>query len=157
MRGQFIITPPNGKKFILPNTIVAEGAEVYLDRIFRGASITGFYVGLCNQVPDNADTLGDIITEPTIGVNGYARVNLAQNGTDWPTIQTVDEESSILSKQVDFTAAGGDFDLAHSRLFLCSVASGFAGTLFAYSAAMAVETIVVDGVTWSAQYEMFLN
>ena len=157
MRGQFIITPPDGNKIILPNTIVAEGAEAYLDRIFRNASITGFFVGLCNQVPDNADTLSDITTEPTIGVNGYARQNLAQNGTDWPTIATADEESSILSKQVDFTAAGGDFDAAHSRLFLCSVLTGSVGVLYAFSAALATATTVTSGTTWSAQYQMFLN
>lgn len=157
MRGEFIITPPNGGKIIVPNTIVAEGAEAYLARIFQGASITGFYVGLCDQVPDNADVLTDITSEPTIGVNGYARVNLAQNGTDWPTISTEDEESFILSKQCDFTGSGGAFDAAHTRLFLCSVATGTAGTLYAFSAALASAVTVADGVTWSAQYKMYLN
>lgn len=156
MRGQFIITPPDGKQIIIPNTIVAEGAEDMLARIFQGASITGFYVGLCDQVPDNADTLSDITTEPTIGTNGYARVNLAQNGTDWPTIDTADGESYIESKQCDFTASGGDFDAAHTRLFICSVATGFVGTLFSYSAALASSFTVTDTVTWSAKYQMYL-
>ncbi len=157
MRGQFIITPPDGPKIIVPNTIVAEGAEEFLARIFQGASITGFYVGLCDQVPDNADVLADIASEPTIGTNGYARVNLAQNGTDWPTIATQDGESYIESKQLDFTGSGGSFDDSHTRLFICSVATGFAGTLYSYSAALATAYTVADGITWSAQYQLFLN
>ena len=156
MRGQFNIILPNGDKIIVPNTIVEEGAEAYLARLFQGSAITGFFVGLCNQGPDHTDTLVDITTEPTIGVNGYARQALAQNGTDWPTISTQNEESFIQSKQVDFTAAGGDFDAAHSRLFLCSVVSG-AGILYAYSAALTLPTTVLDTQTFSAQYQLFLN
>lgn len=156
MRGQFIITSVNGDKIILPNTIVAEGAEAYLARLFQGSAITGFFVGLCDQGPAHADTLTDVTSEPTIGVNGYARQALAQNGTDWPIINTQNEESFIESKQVDFTASGGDFDNAHSRLFLCSVVSG-AGILYAYSAALQVATTVLDTETFSAKYQLFLN
>lgn len=157
MRGQFIITPPNGDKIILPNTIVAEGAEAYLARLFPGTVLTGFFVGLCNQGPAHADSIVDITSEPTIGVNGYARQALAQNATDWPTISTQNEESFVQSKQVDFTASGGDFDAAHSRLFLCSVLTGTAGILYAYSAALQTATTVLDTETFSAQYQLFLN
>ncbi len=156
MRGEFIILQPDGNEIILPNTIVAEGAEAYLARIFQNASITGFFVGLCDQGPVHSDVLVDITTEPTIGVNGYARQALVQNSTDWPLIDTQNEESFIESKQVDFTASGGDFDNAHSRLFLCSVVSG-AGILYAYSAALQVATLVLDTETFSAKYQMFLN
>ena len=144
MRGQFIIMLPGGDEIILPNTIVEEGAEAYLARIFQNASITGFFVGLCDQGPVHTDTLTSISTEPTIGVNGYARQALVQNGTDWPTILTQNEETSIESKQVDFTASGGDFDTAHSRLFLCSVLTGTSGILYAYSAALQVATTLLD-------------
>ena len=157
MRGQFIITAPGFDEFVLPNTITAEGAEVFLGAIFQATVPVGFYVGLCDQVPDNADVLADIITEPTIAVNGYARVNLAQNGTDWPVIDTQNGESYVESKQCDFTASGGAFDDDHTRLFICSVATGFVGTLYSYSAALASALTVADGVTWSAKYQMFLN
>lgn len=157
MRGQFIITSSNGNKIILPNTIVEEGAEAFLARLFQGSAITGYFVGLCNQGPIHADTLSDITTEPTIGVNGYARQALVQNGTDWPTISTQTEETFIRSKQVDFTASGGDFDNPHSRLFLCSVLTGTAGVLYAYSAALQTPALVLDTETFSAQYELFLN
>lgn len=157
MRGQFNIILPNGDKIIVPNTIVAEGAEAYLARLFQGSAITGFFVGLCDQGPAHADVLVDITTEPTIGVNGYARQALAQNGTDWPIISTQNEESFIQSKQVDFTASGGDFDAAHSRLFLCSVSTGSGGVLYAYSAALQLPTTVLDTETFSAQYQLFLN
>lgn len=157
MRGQFNLILSNGDKIILPNTIVEEGAEAYLARLFQGAALTGFFVGLCDQGPAHADTLVDITTEPTIGVNGYARQALAQNAVDWPIINTQNEESFVQSKQVDFTAAGGDFDAAHSRLFLCSVLTGTVGVLYAYSAALQLPTIVLDTQTFSAQYQMFLN
>ncbi len=156
MRGEFIILQPNGNEIILPNTIVAEGTEEYLKRIFQGASITGFFVGLCDQGPTHGDVLTSVTSEPTIGVNGYARQALVQNGTDWPIINTANEETSIESKQIDFTASGGDFDNAHSRLFLCSVVSG-AGLLYAYSAALQVATLVLDTETFSAKYRMYLN
>jgi len=157
MRGQFVIILPNGNEIILPNTVVQEGANAYLARIFQGASITGFFIGLCDQGPVHTDTLSNIATEPTIGVNGYARQALVQNGTDWPTIATQNEETSIESKQVDFVASGGDFDNAHSRLFLCSVLTGAAGVLYAYSAALQVATTVLDTETFSAKYQMFIN
>ena len=157
MRGQFIILLSNGNEIILPNTIVEESAEAYLARLFQGSAITGFFVGLCNQGPAHADTLVSITSEPTIGVNGYARQALAQDNTDWPTINTQNEESFIESKQVDFTASGGDFDNAHSRLFLCSVSTGTAGILYAYSAALQEATTVLNTETFSAKYQLFLN
>lgn len=157
MRGQFIITPPDGNKIILPNTIVAEGAEDYLGEIFQNAGLGTFYVGLCNQVPDNADVLADITTEPTIGIGAYARQPLARNTTDWPSITTQNGESYATSKQITFTATGADFDAAHSRLFLCSVLTGFVGTLFAYSAALPTAMTITDGNSWDAQYQFFLN
>ncbi len=156
MRGEFIITQPNGKEIILPNTVTNEGAEEYLKDIFQGAALTGFFVGLCNQVPARSDVLTDITTEPTIGVNGYARQALAQNGTDWPTLATANDESSITSKQVTFTASGGAFDAAHSRLFLCSVLTGTAGILYSYSAALAAAITLADGTSFDARYRFYL-
>lgn len=159
IRGEYIITPPNGGEIILPNTIVAEGAEDFLIDLFQAAAAlpAAFYIGLCDQVPDNADTLSSITTEPTIGVNGYARGVLTRNATDWPTITTAGGESYVESKQVDFTASGGDFDDNHSRLFMCSVATGFVGVLYSYSAALSAAITITSGVTWSAKYRMFLS
>jgi len=155
MRGQFIINPGTEKEIIVPNTIVAEGAEAYLATLFNSTALTGFYVGLCNQVPDNADVLADITTEPG-ATGGYARQALARNSTDWPTIATVDEETSVKSKVVSFAASGADFDTAITRMFLASVASG-AGTLYSYSAALASAVTVLDGDSFDVQYEMFLR
>lgn len=156
MRGEFILSQKDGSEIILPNTVTNAGAEEYLKDLFQGAALTGFFVGLCNQVPLRADLLTSIVTEPTIGVNGYARQPLAQNATDWPTVDTTSDESSITSKQVTFTAAGGDFDAAHSRLFLCSVLTGTAGILYSYSAALASPIVLVDGTSFDVRYRFYL-
>ena len=158
MRGQFILTNlQTGEEQIIPNTIVGEGAEAFFATLFNTTALGTFYMGLCNQVPDNSDVLLDITTEPTIGVNGYARGVLARNGVDWPVISSQNGETFVTSKAIVFTASGGAFDAPFTRLFISSVATGFVGTLFSYSAALASEITLADGVSYSAQYRMFMN
>jgi hypothetical protein len=156
LRGEYVITLDSGKEIILPNTIVAEGAEALLKHDFQNVAITDFYIGLCNQVPAHADTLTSITTEPGV-VNGYAREVLQRNAVDWPTVSTVNEETLVESKAVTFTAAGGDFDSPFSRLFLCDVASGTAGILFSYSAALASAVTLADTESFIAQYRMYMS
>jgi len=157
IRGQYIITPENGEQIILPNTIVGEGAEQFLAELFNGTVAASLHMGLCNQVPDNSDVLADISTEPTIGVGSYARVPLARNSTDWPSIASADGESFITSKAVVFTASGADFDAPHSRLFMCNQLTGFVGTLFSYSAALPTPVTQLDGTAFTAQYQFFMS
>jgi len=158
VRGQFILTNNRtGEKQIVPNTLVGEGADALLGTLFNTKPLGTFYMGLCNQVPDNADALGDITTEPTIGIGAYARGVLARNLTDWPTIDTQNGETFVTSKTIVFTASGADFDAPFTRLFISSAATGFVGTLFSYSAALASEITLADGDSYSAQYQMFMN
>ena len=157
IHGEYIITLDTGKQIILPNTIVGEGAEQFLAELFKGTAAASLHMGLCNQVPDNSDVLVDIATEPTIGVGGYARVPLARNSTDWPTIASANGESFVTSKAAVFTASGADFDAPHSRLFMCDQLTGFVGTLFSYSAALPSEVTQLDGTAFTAQYRFFLS
>lgn len=65
--------------------------RLILDSQF-GAGATSFapatwYVGL-SRATSNDDGTG--FDEPTIGVNGYARVALTNNTTNWPAAATVD-------------------------------------------------------------------
>lgn len=157
LRGEYILTFSDGTQKVIPNTIVAEGAEDMLLEIFQNAGLGSFYMGLCHQVPDNGDIHADITTEPTVGVNNYARGVLARNSTDWPTVATANNESYMESKAVVFTASGGAFDAPFSRLFLCSTATGFAGVLFSYSAALASAITLASGDSFTAQYRFYLS
>ena len=157
LRGEYILTFKDGKQIIVPNTIVAEGAEQFLAELFNGTAAASLHLGLCNQVPDNGDVLAAILSEPTIGVNGYARKALARNSTDFPSIATANNESFVTSKQLTFTASGGDFDAPFSRFFLCDQLSGFVGTLFSYSAALSTPVTLADGVSFDAQYRFYLS
>ena len=154
IRGQYRIWVPGQDEIILPNSIVLEGRDEFLNCLFNYQALT-FYVGLCNQVPDNADVLTDITTEPG-ATGGYARQALTQDAVGWPTIDTVSGVPHAASKVLTYTASGADFDAVFSRAFLCSVASG-AGKLYGYSGALSVPITLLDGTSFQMQYEVFLN
>ena len=156
MRGEYILTFPD-KQIIVPNTIVAEGAEQFLAELFNGTAAATLHMGLCNQVPDNGDVLADVTSEPTIGTGSYARLPLLRNSVDFPVIVSANNESYVTSKQLTFAASGADFDAAFSRLFMCSALTGFVGTLFSYSAALATPITLLDGVSFDAQYRFYLS
>lgn len=143
---------------ILPNTLMNLGAELLLKMLFQGEAIGGggnFYVGLCGDVfTGKGMDLTDISGEPTV-TNGYARITLAINSTDWPNPVTTNDVTRIASKTITFTGSGGAFSTSISRMFLCNVASGTAGTLFALSAALDVPLLVLDGVGEDFNYEFF--
>lgn len=140
--------------------ITAEGADAYAKMLFRGdATIvvpaTGnFYIGLCNQVPDQEDTLVDIVTEPS-AAGGYARIAIQRSSAGWPVIAPVNGKTKIESLAALFEASGADFDQAFTRAFLCNVASGTAGVLFAYSGALNAPLLLLDGESRSVKFEHF--
>ena len=149
------------QRIVIPNTVVDEGEESYLKMIFRAdvADVSAggdFFVGLCDQVPAETDTLTSITSEPSVS-NGYARIALTRDGVGWPTLDTVNGRKRILSKTITFTASGGDFDAPFSRACLCNVASGTSGILFSYSGALSAAVTLLDGVDFAMQYEVFLD
>lgn len=159
--GQFRIQLPGRPEIILPNTIPNEGEEALLKMAYQGDNVilpagNNFYIGLCNQVPTETDTLASITSEPTV-TNGYARQPVARSAVGWPTINLVNNVKQIVSQQVTFTAAGGPFSTSFSRAFLCNVASGSSGVLFAYSAALSSPILLQDTESFPMTYEVFAN
>ena len=168
MKGQFRIWLPKnaGELFavepdiIIPNRVTDEGEEEYLKMIFQNVSaIAGganWYIGLCNQLPAEADILSSISTEPTV-TNGYARQSLVRSAVGWPTITVINGHKVIRSATVTFTASGGSFDAAFTRAFLTDQASGTVGKLYAYSGALTAAVILADTQSFQMQYECFLD
>jgi len=161
MRGNFIFYPGTKKEIILPNIITDEGELSFLKMIGRAdvvdvAASGDFFMGLCEEVPADADTLASITTEPT-SAGGYAREPISRDGTGWPVLGAIGNAARIQSLQVDFIASGANFNRTFQRAFLCNVVSGTSGLLFAYSGLLPNPIQVDDGQTHSAKYELYLR
>lgn len=149
--------------FEIPNIIVAVGKEQFLRGICAGEAMgltggppTQFHLGLCDQAPANADTLASITTEPTVA-GGYLRKVIERNATGWPIFDTVNGVRRARSKVLTYTAAGAAFSRAISRAFLCSVATGTVGNLFAVSGALTVPITLLDTESFQLRYELYFN
>ncbi len=113
LSGEFIIVDKvTGVEHCIPNQFTVIGMQQVLSAAFQEAELT-WYMGLCAVNPADSIAL-NAINEPTDGVNGYARVELALNSTNWPTISNINGESYIESRDADFTATG-DYDSQSSR------------------------------------------
>lgn len=161
MRGQFVLFPGTPKQIIIPNRVVDTGEQSFLQMIFQGSiadvALGGnFYIGLCEEVPDDTDTLATITTEPT-SAGGYAREAVTRDAIGWPTVQLINTDYMIESKTVTFTATGADFSRAINRLFLCNILSGTGGKLFAYSGPLANSITLLDGASLPLKYQFFLR
>ena len=168
IHGQFRIWLPKdaGEIFapepdiIMPNRVTDEGEQEFLKMIFQNVTeIAGganWYIGLCNQLPAEADILTSISTEPAVS-NGYAREALVRSAVGWPTLTVINGHTVMRSAAVTFTAAGGAFSAAFTRLFLTDQSSGTAGKLYAYSGALTAEITLADTQSFQAQYEVFLD
>ena len=143
MRGEFI----RGDGLIIPNNVTTSGRKEYLRMALRGIDTTqigaggNFFIGLCQVVPADILTLADI-TEPTIGVNGYARVPITRDSIGWPTEGAVGNEQFIETIDAVFAASSGDFDQAITRMFITPEITLTVGELWALSEA-AFETPTV--------------
>lgn len=107
------------------------GKQAYLLSLFNGTPLV-LYAGLCTVVPNDSTTLADIV-EPTVGVNGYARIALAVNSTDFPTSGLVNGEPYMDSKDLVWAASGGNFDQSISRVFLTPEITATVGDIYAFS------------------------
>ncbi len=126
--------------------ITDEGYDLLMASILQdGALPTSFFVGMCNQTPARTDTLLSISTEPAL-TNGYARIEVPRNPVDWPVTGTLNALRRYATKNLIFTAAGGDFSLGFSRLFLATTVDN-AGVLIAYSGKLTQPLLVKDGET----------
>lgn len=101
---------------VMPNTITEIGRRELLASAFKGDALN-LYAALVFGAAGPVALESDLV-EPTIGVNGYARVALAKNGVDWPNLDMEGALARIASKLITFTAVGGNFDQEVNRIAL---------------------------------------
>lgn len=117
MRGEFRFD--DGR--VVKNNIMVAGREEYLKLMFHGNDGTqvdfggNFYVGLCQAVPSDALTLSDV-TEPTRGINGYARIPVARDTAGFPNTGLDNGEPYIETADIVF-APTGTLDEDITRMF----------------------------------------
>ena len=152
-RGEFI----RGDGLVIPNNITNVGAEVILEATFRNANYD-FWVGLCSGVYAPILDVSDLV-EPAVGANGYERVQLNRNETDWPLTDVLNGERFIESRDMIWTATGGAFSQPITRMFMCFAEEG-ESAVFALSASLPDEVIIdedTDISQRSFRYRVYLR
>lgn len=130
LRGEF----ERSDGLVIPNNVTTVGAQVLLGAALRN-TVPVFWVGLCSAVYAPDLRIEDL-TEPTIGVNGYARVGVTRDAAGWLTDGVVNGEVFFETLQLVWAAAGGPFNQAITRMFLCGTQNGVNGDVYALSAAL---------------------
>lgn len=155
LRGEFI----RADGLVVPNNITIFGAQMILAATFRN-TVPTFYAALVNAAPDPELQLEEL-GEPTIGVNGYARIAIARSALGWPTVGTLNNEPYIESDWLTWAAVGGPFDAAVRRIALVYDSADVLGEgVFALSGAFP-EDITIDTDTVEAdrkfKYRVYLR
>lgn len=120
------------------NALADEGEQQILDVYLRGASPpASLYVGLVAGSPTDTTTLATM-TEVT--GTGYARIAIARNTTDWPTLALNSGDFMATSLAKVFTA-GGTWTGATNAI-LTDASSGTAGKFISYAPLAATRTLV---------------
>ena len=150
LRGEFVILGPKSVEQIIPNTVVTEGEQAFLDMMMRGAvgvvpPSGSFHMGLMGDSIVRSLILSTIPGEPN-ATGGYARQSINRSATGWPTAGLVNGIPFVQSLSQTFAATGVDFSVPVERAFIASAATG-AGTLFSISAAFASPITVTAGAT----------
>lgn len=138
MRGEFRFRGG----LIVPNNISLAGAKLILASAFQLES-RSWYVALVSG-PPTIDMTQAGFTEPTIGVNGYARQELTHDDTGWPTISDSNGQAYVESATVTFAASAGQaFDEAIQRMALVTtLARVNTSPVVALSAPLPAELII---------------
>lgn len=136
LRGEFI----RADGLVIPNNITTFGIETILGLALRSEDAS-FYVGLCSAVYVPDLTALDI-TEPTIGVNGYDRIEIPRDDTGWPGNGAVNDQPYLESDFLTWEASGGNFDKSVSRMFIILDAASTSDPVFALSAALPDEFVI---------------
>lgn len=141
LRGEF----RRADGLVIPNNVTVAGKQTLLGLALRNAypdvGYAGMFVGLCQGVYTPGLLVQDL-TEPTIATNGYARIALARNSTDWPVTGVVNNRPYMESKDLIWTATGGEFSEAITRLFIAFTLAGVTGDVFALSGALPEELLI---------------
>lgn len=138
MRGEFI----RYDGLVIPNNISIAGAQAILRAAFHGDSLP-IWAALVQGPPTIDMTMADM-TEPTVGVNGYARIAIVQDDTGWITIDDNGTEAYIESDWLEWVATSTGFDEAIQRVALVGTET-YSGTddVIALSSLMPAEITIV--------------
>lgn len=108
------------------NFLTDGGESAMLDVFFRAGAAPTFYFALYNATPAETSTMA-LTTEVT--GTGYARISVARNATDFPSLTLDAGDFKVTSATKTFSATGPWTSATH--LALVSTASGTSGTLYA--------------------------
>lgn len=131
LRGEFI----RGDGLVIPNNITTVGAKELLQRAIQGVVAFDMFVALVAGV-FTPELQVDDLEEPVIGTGGYARIDLLQSPTDWPTVGQVNGEWYIESKPLVWAAVAVPFSAAITRMAIVDSESDLTGDVFALSGAL---------------------
>lgn len=139
---------------VIRNALADEGEKAMLDQFLRALNApAGFYLGLCNDTLVDADTLVDILGEPS--ANGYARQAITRDATGWPVLALDAGDWQAISKLVTFTASGGTIGPVNT-MFLCDALSGTTGKHFAWASLSQTRTLL-DGESLGCKMKIKLQ
>ena len=113
-QGEFRIQLPDGCEHVVPNQFTTIGMQQILRRAFWGDALT-WYAGLCAKNPGDVIPL-NLINEPAV-LNGYDRQTLPLDINNWPTINQVNGESYVETRDFTFNLSGAT-SIQVNRLFL---------------------------------------
>jgi hypothetical protein len=136
------------------NTLTTEGAKSILDTFFKDdtSAPTEFYIRLCNDSLVISDTLATIQNEPT-STFGYAAQLVERSSTGWPTEVLTSGSWQLTTKEVSFTASGGDIGPINTVYIATTLDN--TGILVAFRALSLTRTIL-DGDTALVDYPVKL-
>ena len=119
-----------------PNILVDEGEKAMVDTFFRKNAdlyfaADTFYIGLYSGTVVEATVLATISEASSNG--GYARIAVERSTVGFPTLDQHEGHWRVTSKEVTFTAAGGDIDAVNGA-FLCTSSDGTGSLIGAVAA-----------------------
>lgn len=142
------------------NALVDEGESLMLDVFYRNQnSPTQFYARLCNQSGlDEATTLTTITGEPAMPGDplntGYEPQLIERSAVGFPTLELHQGDYRVISKQVTFTASGGEIGPV-SAIFLATT-SGNSGKLVAF-VILSMQRTLLNGDSLIASFTVKLQ
>lgn len=137
------------------NALLDEGEQWVLDTFFRGATPpTTFAFALLTAAPAETATMATM-AEVTGG--GYARVAVARNTTDWPTLALASGDYQVTSLQKTFGPLNTtNYSAAVTHLAVVTATTGTAGKLISAVALSTARTLVV-GDSLNVTYSLKLS
>jgi hypothetical protein len=129
------------------NRLVDAGEKAIVDSFYRNKSanyfgMTNFYVGMYNGSISESTVLSTLPNEPTSGVFGYERKVIERSDVGFPTMEKHEDDWRVVSKDLTFTASGGDIGPVNG-VFLCT-SSDNSGTLIGVLS-FGVERTIING------------